>query len=448
MWIFLVVYGGLALLKLLFHLPTARAFDRKIKELDSLYTFGRKLSQRTDLNQMYKLTLELTTQILEADVSWLLLFDNKSKTFELVAYHNLEETRRRDFPFRFLDGLNQHIAFSKQAILVSDLSHNRQYRYYLKWNKDIKTILGAPLFNNRNQLLGIIYAAKFQEYSFDGDDISLLSGLANQAAISIENAKLLEESIQKERLEQELKIARDVQIKLLPQEIPKIPGFELDAYCLSAYEVGGDYYDFITFEDGLPGLVIGDVSGKGTSAALYMAEFKGIVQSLAQKSKGPAELARSVNRIVYPNMERKSFVTAIFAKLEPASGELIFARAGHPPIIVCGKDGNPARTLESKGLGIGLNKGDLFDTLLEERRVKLGEGQTVVLYTDGLIEARNNQGEEYGDERLGILMGNCLQENVNDMKELLLTSIIEFCDSTPLHDDLTFVIIKRMQDGK
>jgi serine phosphatase RsbU (regulator of sigma subunit) len=198
------------------------------------------------------------------------------------------------------------------------------------------------MFSNRGQLIGILYATKSREYNFDIDDVTLLEGIANQAAIAYENVTLLEESIERGRLEQELKIAREVQLNLLPQVIPKVVNFEIDAFCRTAYEVGGDYYDFFTYADGKTGFIIGDVSGKGTSAALYMAEFKGIIQTLAKIHKTPNSLAIATNDIIYPHIERRSFISAIFGKINEKKNSISFSRAGHPhPVLHSENNGMP-----------------------------------------------------------------------------------------------------------
>ncbi|MEJ2049519.1 MAG: SpoIIE family protein phosphatase [Calditrichota bacterium] len=442
MWLFLVIYGGIALFKLLFHLPTARAFDRKMKELNSLYDLGRMLNSETKIEKLLPLITQSTSDFLEGHSTWLSIFNAKENSFNVVSSLNLEKEELDNSPLTKLDGLNKHIVNFKEAYLINDVSRNRQFKELLTWKKDAKTILGAPLFSNRGNLMGIIYSTKAREYTFDIDDISLIQGVANQAAVALENTQLLQESLERERLEHELKVARDVQKKLLPQKLPKISNFELEAFCLSAYEVGGDYYDFFRFADGKPGLIIGDVSGKGTSAALYMAEFKGIIQTLAQNHTDPQALASDTNRIIYPNIERNSFVSAIFAKIDPENKQLTFARAGHTPVLFCSSNGKPLRAIMTKGLGLGLDSGAIFDEILEQEILHLKEKGIVLFYTDGVTEARNESGEEYGEERLYQLIQDCKNKSAEEIKDILLNAVVDFCGKTSLHDDLTFIILK------
>ncbi|GAB4378423.1 MAG: hypothetical protein Kow0042_26960 [Calditrichia bacterium] len=442
MWLFLIIYGALAVIKLLFHLPTARAFDRKIHELNSLYDFGRKLNSETRLEKLHPLITELASEVLESSATWLALYNGKRGEFSIVSFKNIEPHQLENHPFRQLTGLNQAIVTQKSPILINDVWHNRQYRSLLQWKDDVRAILGAPLYSNRGHLMGIIYASKSKEYSFDIDALSLLEGMANQAAMSLENVKLLQESIERERLEQELKIARDVQMKLLPQILPRIPNFDIAAYCLSAYEVGGDYYDFFYFSDGKPGIIIGDVSGKGTSAALYMAEFKGIIQTLAHNYSTPYDLICAANRILYANMDRRSFISSIVAKMDPENMTITFTRAGHTPVLYCsGKQIKPENIL-TRGIGIGLDSGEKFNALLEEKTLSIEAGATAILYTDGVTEARNGTGEEFSEERLEKLLVECNAQNAEELKDVLLKAVLEFCGDSALHDDLTFVIIR------
>lgn len=446
MWVFLLVYAGFSVFKLLLQIPTARAFDRKIKELNSLYDLGRMLNSETKIDNLLPLITRLTSQVLESQSTWLALYNDGQKEFTISSSLNLSATDLESIPLLHLDGLNDMIVKKKEAILINDIPHHRYLKSLLNWRKEVRTILAAPLFGNRGQLMGIIYATKNKEYTFDIDDVSLIQGVANQGSIAIENASLLHESIERERLEQELKVARDVQLKLLPQSIPPINNFEVDALCLSAYEVGGDYYDFFKFADGNPGIIIGDVSGKGTSAALYMAEFKGIIQTLAKSHSTPYTLACDINRMIYPNIERRSFVSAIIAKINPQEQKVIFARAGHTPVLFCSGNGQEPQNILTKGIGIGLDPGDKFNSILEEYSITMDGRGTLVLYTDGVTEARNRDGIEFGEERLIGLVKECYNFSAEEIKDKLLNSVVEFCGSTPLHDDLTFVILKNCRE--
>lgn len=438
----LLIYGSFAMLKLLFHLPTAKAFDRKLREVNSLYDLSRTLNSELNFKKLTQLITQLTARVLESNSTWLQLYDQETKQLEIVSHINLSQSQILNNPFSELTGLNADLIQKKRALLINDITQHKPSQELRKWKKDIRAFIAAPLFSNRQQLMGIIYATKTQFYGFDIEDVSLLEGFANQAAIALENVNLLEASIKKERLEQELTIAREVQLKLLPQRIPEIKNCELDSYFITAYEVGGDYFDFVQFGDGHYGVVIGDVSGKGTSAAFYMAEFKGVVQTLAKTFTNPKELACHANQIFFSHIERRLFVSAIVGKFIPDKKVFQFIRAGHNPVLYSSNHQSKPSFVQPAGLAIGLDSGKKFNQIIQMESMKLVSGDALVFFTDGLPEARNANGEEFGEERLCQVLHGNQSLNASEIKECILDEIMGFVGETPLHDDLTFIVMK------
>ena len=440
MTILLRVYGGVTMATLLVHLPTARAVDRKLRELRSVYNLNQVLNSELDANRLPALITRLTAQVLESQATWLMVPNNGG--FDVASHIHLTQAQILTPPFSEPDGLLRTLTEEKRPVLINDISQNRQLTALARWKPDARAMIAAPLLSSRDQLLGLLCATQARPYAFDIDDLSLLESYANQSAIALENLQLLKASFEKERMEQELKVAREVQLKLVPTTLPPIGGFELESYFLTAYEVGGDYYDTITFADGRPGLVIGDVSGKGTSAAFYMAEFKGVIQTLAHTTGEPRELMCRTNRIMYSIIERQTFVTAIVAKLYPEEGRIQFVRAGHPPLVRYSPDRDCTAFLQPPGLGIGLDSGDLFDTVLVEETLQLRDGEVLLMCTDGVLELRNGRGEEFGEERLRDLLPTVRTGSAAAFKTALLEAITTFVDGAPLHDDLIFLVIR------
>ena len=441
-WMFMLLYGGFVMVTLLVHLPTARAVDRKLMEVQSLYNFARTLNSERNYQKLTQLITQLTSQVLESQSTWFEEYSGETDTLKVISHINLTQQQILDNPLNSVAGFNRAIILEKKPVLINDISQHPSLRDITKWKKDARALIAAPLYSNRDQLMGIIYATKPQPYSFDTDDVSLLEGFANQSAIAMENVFLWKSSIERERLEQELQVAREVQLKLVPQTMPEIKGMDLDTYFLTAYEVGGDYYDFIEFEDNMPGVVIGDVSGKGTSAAFYMAEFKGVIQTLARTTNDPKELISQANRVFYSNTERQSFITAIVGKYNPANRKFSFVRAGHNPVLhCCGKDGK-TKYYQPSGLGIGLDSGTIFEDMINIETIDMAAGDTLLLYTDGLIEARDASNDEFGDDRLLSLVSNCNGASAAETKESILRSVMDFIGNTPLHDDLTLIVLK------
>jgi sigma-B regulation protein RsbU (phosphoserine phosphatase) len=278
------------------------------------------------------------------------------------------------------------------------------------------------------------------------DQLGDLAGSFNQMTGSIEN--LLQTAAEKKRLEEELRIARQIQMSLLPRGPLDIPGLAVTALCVPAREVGGDYYDFFPLPQNRFGVLIADVSGKGTSAALYMAELKGLVLSLSQIYFSPRQLLMEVNRIISENLDSRSFITMTYAVLDLDQGSMTFARAGHTPLIHL-PAGSPAdqraRVLIPNGMVLGLRidgAAEKFSELLEEDRVELGAGDVVVLYTDGITEAMNAESDLFGDSRLSQIVEEHGHLDSAELRERILREIEAFVGAADQHDDMTMILLK------
>ncbi|MCK5008841.1 MAG: serine/threonine-protein phosphatase [Deltaproteobacteria bacterium] len=219
-------------------------------------------------------------------------------------------------------------------------------------------------------------------------------------------------------------------------------GFDIAGKSIYCDETGGDYYDFINFPGNRLGFIIGDVSGKGTSAAFCMAEAKGIVQSLGKSFHEPRELLIRTNEILYETLERKTFISMLMASLDCESHTFSFARAGHCPLLYFDSKKNKARLLQPEGIGVGLEKGDIFQKTLVEEKISCNSGDIFVFYTDGLSEARNHEGEEYGDDRLVELIHTNTNMSAKELKDIIIDSILSFLDGQSLTDDLTLLLVK------
>ncbi|MGH9240580.1 MAG: SpoIIE family protein phosphatase [Vicinamibacterales bacterium] len=283
------------------------------------------------------------------------------------------------------------------------------------------------------------------------DQLGELSESFNSMTSSIED--LLQAKAEKERLEQELRIARNIQMSLLPQGPLSMPGLTLTAHCEPAREVGGDYYDFLPIDDHTLGILVADVSGKGTSAALYMAELKGIVLSLSQRYRSPRELLIEADRIISHHLDSRSFITVTYLVVDLQAGMLQYARAGHCPLVYVPGPYAAQRTpqlLAPDGLvlGLQLDGGQTFVRLLEEMSVPLGRGDLFVLFTDGLTEAMNSGGECFGESRLATLIGEHADLHADELRERILRDIEAFTESALQQDDMTMVLLRIEQVGQ
>ena len=277
------------------------------------------------------------------------------------------------------------------------------------------------------------------------DQLGELAGSFNSMTASIEG--LLREKAEKERLEQELRIARSIQMSLLPQGPFNMPGLSLSGHCEPAREVGGDYYDFLPLEHDRLGILIADVAGKGTSAALYMAELKGLVLSLSRHHVSPRQLLIEANSIISKHLDARSFITMTYAVVDLRARTMTCSRAGHCPLIYVPGPGSVSRaaqvlTPEGMVLGLQFDLGDTFDRLLEEVTLPLSRGDLFVLYTDGISEAMNPQGDCFGDQRLVELVQRHGDLTSDALRERILSEVHTFAGDAAQHDDMTMVLVK------
>lgn len=248
---------------------------------------------------------------------------------------------------------------------------------------------------------------------------------------------------ERERLKKEMEIAERVQLSLLPKEEPKIPGYEIASISIPAVEAGGDYYDFIPLKDNKIGIAIGDVSGKGVGAAIYMTLTKGILQAHAEENTSPKNVLEKVNRLLYKTIEKNTFVSMFYAILDYKNHTIHYARAGHNPAILCSQIGKNTKLLLSKGMALGLENGSIFMSNLDEEQIEVQKGDVFTLYTDGFTEAMNDKQQFYSEERLVKLIENNKELPAYELLDLILNDVNKFADNHPQHDDMTMLIIKR-----
>jgi len=247
---------------------------------------------------------------------------------------------------------------------------------------------------------------------------------------------------ERERMQKELEIARNVQVGLLPKTSPKVTGFDISGTCLPAKEVGGDYFDFVKLGPSKLGIAVGDVSGKGVPAAIYMTLTKGILQSHAEENISPKLVLNKVNKLLYRTIEKNSFVSMFYAILDTDTRKLTYARAGHNPGIVVSQSDGDSTLLTSEGIALGLEEGTVFDKTLQENTIDVKSGDTLVFYTDGIVEAMNEQLDEFGEDQFLDIISENRNLTSSQMIDLIVKKVKEFASNYPQNDDITIVVIK------
>lgn len=444
-----LLYCVTAFLFLIFHLPTTSDFQRKAGEVTAMHSLTNLVGQVFDPDKLYYTITATPVDAGTAQRAWLALPDPKSGSLrpQIVAAYNSSKAfylrsqssdRPRIEEEVDVAALYEELEARKEPIIIDEAAAD--HRITARPGGPLGSLLIAPLLS-RSEMLGALFVAKDVTHGFEKDDVEAISVYAAQAALALENARLFEEQVEKERLTRELDIAREVQSKLLPQRLPQLRGLTVAASSISAHEVGGDYYDFLQLDEHRLAFIIGDVSGKGTSAAFYMAELQGIFRSVSRLTSTPSDFLEQANLALASALERHVFVSVIYGIVDVEKEELLIARGGHCPAAMINLEGK-ARFIRTRGLGLGLDRSALFRQSLVEERIQLQPGDVFVLYTDGVVESRNREGHEYGYDRLLAALTEYRHEDAPELHRSLLADLDAFLDETEYDDDLTLVVLK------
>ena len=326
-----------------------------------------------------------------------------------------------------------------KSVLTSDAQQDPRFASQTLVLQGIRSVLAVPLSVDERHVFGIIYAdSPTFEATFASEHLDILTTLASVASIRVENASLLDERINRERMERELELATEIQQRFQPSGPPKVEGYEFQGISFSCYEIGGDYYDFIPSSDGKMLIALGDVSGKGTAAALLMSSLHAAIHGqVAARSSLEATIS-SVNSYLSENTPANRFVTLFVAELDPETSVLRYINAGHNPPLVGRVDGN-IELLSSGGLPLGIMAGAEY----EVGETQLGDGEFLVVYSDGVSEANNLAEEEFGLDRLCDVLKANLKGTASSMRDKVESALSEFTGTAPANDDITLVIVKK-----
>lgn len=431
----ILLYGGIYFAVLffttLFHIPTAEAYDRKAKEVSSLQYFSKLINEVLDFDDLAETITDLVTKVSGADSAWIIIENNnESKTIanKNIAYVDADLINK----FLLRSGVCGRIAETK----ICSLS---KYEDRARLSEKFGSIAITPLKSIDNQKRYLITARK-NDLIFFEEDKTAINTFADYASIAIENSLLLEQSIEKQRLEKELDVARDIQKRILPVKNPVVNNLSISTFFTPAFEVGGDYYDFFEIDSNKLGFVIADVSGKGISAAFIMAEIKGIFNSLSKMIDTPKQILEKVNEILLQRLTKKDFVSALYGIIDSEKEELTFARAGHCPAILIRN--SKIRTFKTSGIGLGLTNSFDFNNHLEEITINLKDDDTLAFYTDGITESKNDKLEDFGEEHFSNILIEHSDKSVNEIADEVIKEVSLFSRSHHQYDDITLIILK------
>lgn len=342
------------------------------------------------------------------------------------------------------EGLIGRIWSEDEALCLSDAANEPLFESHRNLRLITESVLLAPLsyFGNR---LGVLAVANGPMGGhFSSSDFVVFKSIAEQSAFALYNAVIYSEVGEKKRMDHDLQIARDIQRILLPSSPPKIAGFEISGLNIPARQVSGDYFDYVRIDEHRWGIVIADVSGKGVPASLIMAMCRSVLRSQALNNDSPAAVLRRVNRQLYPDIKEDMFISMAFITLDQRDGTVVMARAGHDAPLLYSKAKQSVERVKPPGMALGIDSGDVFDRVLRDSPVELDADDCLVLYTDGVTEALDSQGDEFGPERLNEAISASASEGAPGVLRRLTEDVRTFVGSQPQNDDITLIAIRKL----
>lgn len=345
------------------------------------------------------------------------------------------------------EGVIGSVAKKRQGELVVDARSDSRLVDHGDVVLAMRSMIATPI-EFRGSLIGVLAVANpISGGAFTETDFTLVQSLAEQAGLAVHNNEFVSLQLEKRQMDLDLSIAQEIQQLLVPQQLPKVDGLDIDARYIPAKKVGGDLLDAIELPDGRLAVIVADVAGKSVGASILMAICRTHLRHALGRTASPAELMREVNRSMVGEFRPEMFVTALLALIEPQSGKITLARAGHEaPLVVRRGSGEGSARCEFpqlEGVALGLGEPELFDESIEDSTVTLGKDDVLVLYTDGVTEAANPDGKEFSGARLADALRVLCDRDAAGICEGTLEHVRRFTGATRQNDDLSFIVVKR-----
>ncbi|KPJ66281.1 hypothetical protein AMJ44_08605 [candidate division WOR-1 bacterium DG_54_3] len=410
-----------------------RKAKKKTLEKETLLEVEKSLSSSLDLNELLELILDSLLKVVKYDAAAIFLIDKRKQQIEHIKARGFDPALEPDLQLKIGQGLAGWAAQTQKSLIVPNVKEDARY---IEARVETRSGMAVPIISNQ-RTIGVFSLESNELNAYEGDDLELLDAFASLAAISIERAREHEEILEKRKLEEELSIARGIQKTFLPDKHPKIPGFDISGINISSETVGGDYYDFIPIIENQVGIAIGDVSGKGIPAALIMASFRASLIAEIRNNYAIRSIMFKVNNLLFESTEPDIFVTAVYGVLDTKNRIFTFANGGHNAPIFRHADGKMEYLIEG-----GMTLGTFENSEYEVRPLSLSSGDIIVLYTDGVTEAKNEKEEEFGTKRLKQVINDSHRLSAAQIQENIYKAVKDFAGNLPQADDLTMIVIK------
>lgn len=415
--------------------------DHKLSTVDKLrllLDITKKISRSLDLDEVLTLVMDTLGSLIPYDAAGIYMIgtDEGGYVFKSRAIRGYEISFALVEPrLKMGEGFIGYVALTGKSLISSDV--HKDSRYFHARPKTQSEMV-APIISN-DKVIGVFDLESDQLNSYTDDDLSILQLLASQVAIIIEKVELHKALIEKNRLQAQLEIARQVQTELLPPHDPRIKDFDISAYVFPTEEVSGDYYDWVKIFDDQIGIVVADAVGKGIPAALLMAFLRASLRSSVQIGYAPHIAFSKVSNLLWDSTEEHQFITAIYGILDATNHNFVFSNAGHNPPLLINADGT-YRFVKYGDMPLGMFR----DMRYHQHYISLESGQILVIYTDGITEGENSEGEDYGNERFAQSVLRAKDLPAKEMINYIRKAVADFTERKFLDDDGTLFIIKSL----
>ncbi|HWC77080.1 MAG TPA: SpoIIE family protein phosphatase [Blastocatellia bacterium] len=417
----------------------AMAPEPPVRDLLSIVSqVGIALLPRTTLEDTLKITIDLVFQAIPAERGFLFLKEGEELICKIArgAHEGVLPTASQ---IQLSRSITSKVLREGEPVLTSDAMHDPRFQSQNSIVlSQIRSVMAVPLVSGE-ETFGMIYVDNPFNNRFTAEDLNVLTTVASVASIKIEHERLLEERLEKRRMEEELKVASEIQMRLQPVAPPKIPGWDMTAVSFPCREIGGDYYDFIQRKrDGSLVMAVGDVSGKGTGAALLMSSLHAAVRAQSQARSSISEVMGEINQYIFENSPPNKFLTLLYGELNTETGQLTYSNAGHNTPMLLRRSGEVVK-LDRGGLPIGLMPGVAY----QEDTVSFEPGDVLIIYSDGITESIDEKDEEFGETRLLDVVKNNLTRSASGIRDRIDEALSRFVGTTAPIDDMTLMIIRR-----
>ncbi len=421
---------------------TAVDIERELRNLNAILAVSKAMSSEVQLDNLLQVIVQNTVEVMEAERTSLFLYDEKRQELWSKIAQKLGPFQEIRFPVG--TGIAGHVAQTRQGVNLADAYQDPRFNADFDKRTGYRTqsLLCLPLLSSNGKLIGVIQVLNKKGGGvFDERDESLLAAFGAHAAVALDRAQLIEAYVAQQRMAETLKLAREIQMSMLPKRFPPFPhrtDFDLYAIIEPAREVGGDFYDFLLLDEDRLGIAIGDVSGKGIPAALFMSITKTLLRVSAGKHYDPAAVLAELNKELCRENDAGMFVTLFYGVVHVRTGELAYSSGGHNPPYLLSPRGEVTMLQQTKGMALGVSEAVMY----EGKRIRLRAGAGLFLYTDGVTEAMDSACNLFSEHRLEEVLRRMAERTPRELIQGVMSAVQRFTAGAEQSDDITALAIQ------